>query len=339
MREYHHYSLVNHTTFGIDAVTDRFVEYESVDELLSLLPDLQNTPFLQIGAGSNLLFTKPFHGIILHSGIKGISVKEDDDSVLLKAASGEVWDDVVSYAVKHGWSGMENLSAIPGEVGASAVQNIGAYGVEAKDLIVEMEALEVKTGQIYVIPNGDCCYGYRHSIFKDLWKGRFIILSVTYRLQKSFVPKLDYGNIRTELERNLGENYEGILTLSQLRETIVNIRHAKLPDPKVLGNAGSFFMNPVISRDLHMLLEKQGFIVPFYEVDEDRVKVPAGWLIEQCGWKGRRIGNVGVYEKQALILVNHGGASGEEIVALSDAICQDVKSKFGITIHPEVNFI
>lgn len=339
MKEYHHYSLTDHTTFGIEAVADRFVEYESVNELLSLLPELQKTPFLQIGAGSNLLFTKPFSGIVLHSGMKGISVRENGEQVLLKAASGEVWDDVVAYAVNHGWSGMENLSAIPGEVGASAVQNIGAYGMEAKDLIVEMEALEVSTGQIQVIPNEACCYGYRHSIFKDLWKGRFILLSVTYRLQKTFMPKLDYGNIRTELERKWGADYEKQLTLAKLREVITDIRHAKLPDPKVLGNAGSFFMNPVVSRDLHMLLEKSGLTLPFYDVDEDRVKIPAGWLIEQCGWKGRRVGNAGVYEKQALILVNHGGATGQEIVELSDAICRDVKLKFGITIRPEVNFL
>lgn len=339
MKVYHNHSLTEHTTFGVEAVADTFFEYESIDELVSILPSLCETPFLHIGAGSNLLFTKSFKGIVLHSGLKGISVKDDGETVLLKAYSGEVWDDVVSYAVEHGWSGMENLSLIPGEVGASAVQNIGAYGVEVKDLIVEMEAMEISTGQIHVIPNEACCYGYRHSIFKDQWKGRFIILSVTYRLKKHFAPKLDYGNIRTELERKFGDHYEELLTLSQLRETIVAIRNAKLPDPKVLGNAGSFFMNPVISRDLHMLLEKAGFSIPFYEVDEDRVKVPAGWLIDQCGWKGVRMGNAGVYEKQALILVNHGGATGEEIVALSDAICLDVKSKFGITIRPEVNFI
>ncbi|MCF0159599.1 MAG: UDP-N-acetylmuramate dehydrogenase [Bacteroidaceae bacterium] len=339
MKDYRNHSLLQHTTFGIEATADRFVEYETVEELLSLLPALRETAHLQIGAGSNLLFVGPFHGIVLHSGLKGISVQEEGDAVLLKAASGEVWDDVVAYAVEHGWSGMENLSAIPGEVGASAVQNIGAYGAEAKDLIVEMEAVEWATGQLHVIRHDECRYAYRQSIFKNEWKGRFIIVSVTYRLQKQFVPQLDYGNIRAELERRLGGDYERKLTLPLLRQVVMDIRRAKLPDPKVLGNAGSFFMNPVISKAQYELLRAAGHNPPFYGVDDDHVKIPAGWLIEQCGWKGRRVGRVGVYEKQALILVNHGGATGEEVVALSDAICRDVKDKFGITIKPEVNFI
>lgn len=339
MKEYQDHSLLHHTTFGIDAKTSRFVEYESVADLQALLPELRNTPFMQIGAGSNLLFTRDFEGIILHSGLKGIEVKDDGDTVLLRAFSGETWDDVVAYAVQNGWSGMENLSAIPGEVGASAVQNIGAYGAEAQELIVEMDALEWATGQIRTIYHDECQYGYRQSIFKNAWKGRFIILSVTYRLQKHFVPRLDYGNIRAELEKRLGADYEQHVTLPVLRQTVVDIRNSKLPDPKILGNAGSFFMNPVISKDFYMLLEKAGFQLPFYEVDEERVKIPAGWLIDQCGWKGQRIGRVGVYEKQALILVNHGGASGAEVVALSDTICKDVKEKFGITIKPEVIFV
>lgn len=339
MKDFQHYSLKKHTTFGIDATARRFVEYETVDELMSLLPELRTTAFLQIGAGSNLLFTRDYDGIILHSGLKGIAILQDNETVLLKAASGEVWDDVVAYTVQQGWSGMENLSAIPGEVGASAVQNIGAYGAEVQELIVEIEALEVATGKVCVISREDCCYAYRQSIFKNQWKGRFIILSVTYRLQHEFAPRLDYGNIRAELEKRLGADYEQQVTLSVLRQVVVDIRRSKLPDPAVLGNAGSFFMNPVISRDLLMLLQKAGFEIPSYEVDEDRVKIPAGWLIDQCGWKGRQMGAAGVYEKQALILVNHGGATGSEVVALSDAVCKDVKDKFGIIIKPEVNFI
>ena len=338
MKEFQNHSLLQHTTFGIDAKASRYIEYYTEDELQGLLLDLRNTPFLHIGGGSNLLFTQDYEGTILHSGIKGISVEENGDEVLLRAASGEVWDDVVAYAVSNGWSGMENLSLIPGEVGASAVQNIGAYGVEAKDLITKVETLEVATGNKRVFTNEECQYAYRHSIFKQELKGQYIVLAVTYRLSKTFTPKLDYGNIRSELERqNIDLN---TLTPAHIRQVIIDIRNAKLPDPKNLGNAGSFFMNPVISKELHMLLQNDlALEIPFYEVDEYRVKVPAGWLIEHCGWKGCKMGNVGVYEKQALILVNHGGASGNEVVQISDAICKDVKEKFGISIHPEVNFI
>lgn len=339
MKEFENISLLPYTTFGVDAKAAKLIEYDTLEELLQLLPTLATCPWLHIGAGSNLLFLRDYPGVILHSGLKGITVQEQDTEVLLKAASGEVWDDVVAYAVNRGWSGMENLSAIPGEVGASAVQNIGAYGVEAQDLIVEMEAVEVATGQVVTIQRDQCAYGYRQSIFKNQWKGKYIIISVTYRLQKTFTPKLNYGNIRQELERVLGADYEQQVTLAQLRQTIIEIRNSKLPDPKVLGNAGSFFMNPVIGRDLYMLIEKTNIQMPFYDVDKEHVKIPAGWLIDQCGWKGKRVGNVGVYEKQALILVNYGGGTGQEIAQLSAQICADVKEKFGLTIHSEVNFI
>lgn len=339
MKEFENISLLPYTTFGVDAKAAKLIEYETLEELLQVLPTLAARPWLHIGAGSNLLFLQDYPGVILHSGLKGITVQEQDAEVLLKAASGEVWDDVVAYAVNRGWSGMENLSAIPGEVGASAVQNIGAYGVEAQDLIVEMEAVEVATGRVVTIQRDQCAYGYRQSIFKNRWKGKYIITSVTYRLQKAFAPKLNYGNIRQELERVLGAGYEQQVTLAQVRQTIIEIRNSKLPDPKVLGNAGSFFMNPVIGRDLYMLIEKTNIQMPFYDVDKEHVKIPAGWLIDQCGWKGKRVGNVGVYEKQALILVNYGGGTGQEIAQLSEQICADVKEKFGLTIHSEVNFI
>lgn len=339
MKDINHFSLLHHTTFGVEAEARRFVEFETVDELRMLLPLLQNQPFWVMGGGSNLLFLGSYEGSVVHSALKGIQVQDEGDTVLLTVASGEVWDDVVAYAVQEGWSGMENLSAIPGEVGASAVQNIGAYGVEVQELIVQIEAMEVATGQILTIPVQDVCYAYRQSAFKNRWKNRFVILSVTYRLQKSFQPRLDYGNIRSALKEQLGDQYEQQLTPALLRQVIVEIRRQKLPDPKVLGNAGSFFMNPVIGREALMLLENTGLMLPYYDVDEDRVKIPAGWLIEQCGWKGRRMGRVGVYDKQALILVNYGGATGQEVADLSEAICNDVKRRFGLTIRPEVNFI
>lgn len=339
MKEYQNYSLLRHHTFGMDVRASRFVEYETVEELQQLLPGLNGQPFLHIGGGSNLLFRNDYCGTVLHSGLRGMTYRMDGADVLLRAAAGEVWDDVVAYAVGHGWSGMENLSAIPGEVGASAVQNIGAYGVEAKDLIVTVEAVEVSTGQCCQFTNAECHYGYRQSIFKQEWRGRYIITAVTYRLSSAFIPRLDYGNIRAELERTYGADYEKRLTPEVLRQVVTAIRKAKLPDPVRLGNAGSFFMNPVVGRPLFEVLQEDWPDMPYYELDEDRVKLSAGWMIDRCGWKGRTLGRAGVYERQALILVNHGGATGDEIIALSDAVRADVKMKFGVDIHPEVNII
>lgn len=339
MKEYQNYSLLRHHTFGMDVRASRFVEYETVEELQQLLPGLNGQPFLHIGGGSNLLFRNDYCGTVLHSGLRGMTYRMDGADVLLRAAAGEVWDDVVAYAVGHGWSGMENLSAIPGEVGASAVQNIGAYGVEAKDLIVTVEAVEVSTGQCCQFTNAECHYGYRQSIFKQEWRGRYIITAVTYRLSSAFIPRLDYGNIRAELERTYGADYEKRLTPEVLRQVVTAIRKAKLPDPAELGNAGSFFMNPVVGRPLFEVLLEDWPDMPYYELDEDRVKLSAGWMIDRCGWKGRTLGRAGVYDRQALILVNHGGATGDEIIALSDAVRADVKMKFGVDIHPEVNII
>lgn len=339
MKEYQNYSLLRHHTFGMDVRASRFVEYETVEELQQLLPALNGQPFLHIGGGSNLLFRNDYCGTVLHSGLRGMTYRMDGADVLLRAAAGEVWDDVVAYAVGHGWSGMENLSAIPGEVGASAVQNIGAYGVEAKDLIVTVEAVEVSTGQCCQFTNAECHYGYRQSIFKQEWRGRYIITAVTYHLSSAFIPRLDYGNIRAELERTHGADYEKRLTPEVLRQVVTAIRKAKLPDPARLGNAGSFFMNPVVGRPLFEVLQEDWPDMPYYELDEDRVKLSAGWMIDRCGWKGRTLGRAGVYDRQALILVNCGGATGDEVIALSDAVRADVKMKFGVDIHSEVNII
>lgn len=338
MRIEKNYSLLKHNTFGIDAKCHRFVEYETVEEAQQVTEMLAaDEPLLIVGEGSNLLLTGDFQGTVVHSAIKGIeSALTANGDILLKAGSGETWDDVVACCVENGWQGAENLSLIPGEVGASAVQNIGAYGAEVKDLITEVEAVEIATGRISTFSRESCAYGYRDSKFKHEWKNHYLITHVTYRLRTVGAPlNVAYGNIQAELDkRGIAEP-----TLKQLREVIIAIRREKLPDPKVEGNAGSFFMNPVIDREVFESLQHQYPDMPHYNIDEAHEKVPAGWLIDQCGWKGRTVGRAGVHAKQALVLVNRGGATGEEVVQLCNAICQDVKSKFGILISPEVNII
>lgn len=331
------YSLLSHNTFGMDIKASLFIEYTSVEELKEILRRylLDEGCWFHIGGGSNLLFKGDYPGIILHSAIKGYEIlEENEQEVIVRVGAGEVWDDFVAYSVEKGWYGAENLSLIPGEVGASAVQNIGAYGMEAKDLIVNVETVEVATGEERIFTNAECAYAYRESAFKLSLKGKYIITKVSYRLKKTPCYHLDYGNVRAELEKS------GIaLTLSNVREVIIKIREGKLPDPKVQGNAGSFFMNPIISRVQFEALLAEYPQMPHYEVDAERVKIPAAWMIDQCGWKGKRLGNAGVHDKQALVLVNAGGATGEEVIRLSEAIQKSVFDKFGIRISPEVNFI
>lgn len=338
MKDIKNYNLLNHNTFGISGNCRRFVEFDNVDELQTCVRSItaEDKPLLIIGGGSNLLLTRDFPGLVLHSAIMGREVvKESDGKVWLRCGSGEIWDDIVAYAVEKGWHGAENLSLIPGEVGASAVQNIGAYGAEAKDLIAKVEAVEVATGNVVEFSNEDCRYAYRQSRFKNEWKDHYVITYVTYCFSLDFCPDLDYGNIRHALEE------QGISkpTAQQLRQTIINIREAKLPDPKVTGNAGSFFMNPVVGHDVYERLAAQYEGMPHYVVDADHIKIPAGWMIEQCGWKGASLGRAGVHDRQALVLVNRGGATGEEVVTLYKRIIEDVRAKFGIEIHPEVNVI
>lgn len=338
MKDIKNYNLLNHNTFGISGNCRRFVEFDNVDELQTCVRSItaEDKPLLIIGGGSNLLLTRDFPGLVLHSAIMGREVvKESEGKVWLRCGSGETWDDTVAYAVEKGWHGAENLSLIPGEVGASAVQNIGAYGAEAKDLITKVEAVEIATGNVVEFSNEDCRYAYRQSRFKNEWKDHYVITYVTYCFSLDFCPDLDYGNIRHSLEE------QGISkpTAQQLRQTIINIREAKLPDPKVTGNAGSFFMNPVVGRDVYERLAAQHEGMPHYVVDADHIKIPAGWMIEQCGWKGASLGRAGVHDRQALVLVNRGGATGEEVVTLYKRIIEDVRAKFGIEIHPEVNVI
>ena len=337
MKDERNYSLKEHNTFGIDAKCRRFIEFEDDEEAFEVAEILRKSalPYIIIGGGSNLLLTKDFDGIVVRSGIKGHYFEEDFTCERMTCGSGEVWDDMVATSIKAGYYGLENLSLIPGDVGASAVQNIGAYGVEAKDFILCVWMVEIATGKPWMIGNEECEYGYRQSRFKQDWKNRFLITRVTYGLARTFRPRLDYGNIRSELERR------GITepTAEQVRDVIIDIRNAKLPDPKVEGNAGSFFMNPVVTRNRYEKLAALYPDMPHYKVDSRHEKIPAGWMIEQCGWKGKSLGRAGVHDKQALVLVNRGGATGAEIVALSDAIRKDVKARFGIDIHPEVNII
>jgi len=310
--------------------------FDTVAEAQKVLPKLasDNERLLILGGGSNLLLTGDFDGTVVHSHIMGMERHEDgEEQVLLRCGSGLVWDEVVAQCVAEGLYGAENLSLIPGEVGASAVQNIGAYGAEVKDLITTVEAVEVGTGRIVHFTNAQCEYAYRQSRFKRDWKNHFFITYVTYRLCRTFVPHLDYGNIKAAL----AEKAITVPTPIELRQAIIDIRNAKLPDPKVEGNAGSFFMNPIVQRSKFEALQALYPDMPHYIIDAERVKIPAGWMIEQCGWKGKALGRAGVHHKQALVLVNKGGAEGRDVLALCHRIQGDVKAKFGIDIFPEVN--
>lgn len=329
-------SLFPYNTFGIDVKTDFFVEYDSVCDLKTILQSelLKSNSILPIGSGSNLLFLNDFKGVVLHSKIDSILiVREDDAKVYLEVGSGVVWDDLVAHCVANGWGGLENLSLIPGEVGAAAVQNIGAYGVEVQDVIVEVNAIEIETGICKTFLKEECLYGYRDSIFKNSLKGQFIICSVVFCVQKKAVFQLNYQYLEDEVLKN------GPLNLSNVRQTIISIRESKLPDTKVQGNAGSFFMNPVLSKSQFELLQQKYPQIPHYFVSETQEKVPAAWLIDQCGWKGKQLGNAGVHTQQPLVLVNRGGATGVEIVALAEQIQASILERFGVELRAEVNYI
>lgn len=335
MRIEQNYSLEHYNTFHIPAKTRWFMEYESEEELNRILRDeyFQECVSLHIGEGSNLLFINDFNGIIIHSQIKGITVAEDGpESVLLRVGAAEHWDDVVAYAVANGWGGIENLSHIPGETGAAAVQNIGAYGVEIKDVVEAVEAYNRLTFEKHVFANEACHYAYRHSFFKEQDHDPYIVTYVILRLQKNPVCKLDYGNLMDALK-------DKSLSLQSVRDAVIGIRRSKLPDPDELGNAGSFFINPVIPGEQFDELKEKYPGIPSYLLPGGYVKVPAGWLIEQCGFKGKRSGRTGVYEKQALVIVNHGGATGEEIASFAESIRRAVNEKFGVLLVPEVKYV
>ena len=338
MKRYTGISLRPYNTFGIDVRAQCMLQYDSVQELQHIVSHRDGMlaePVLHIGGGSNLLFLDDFPGTILFSNIRHLDVvHEDSESLTVNVGAGMVMDDFIALCVGRGWYGLENLSLIPGQVGASAVQNIGAYGVEAADHIVAVHCVSLRDGSVRVFPNAECNYSYRHSIFKEEGtRGRYAVVSVDYRLSKTFVPRLDYGGIRSALETQTP------LTAQKLRETVIEIRRQKLPDPQVLGNAGSFFMNPIIPKARFEALRQRYPDIPSYVVDEEHVKVPAGWMIEKCGWKGRSLGQAAVHDRQALVLVNKGGATGADIVRLCETVRAAVMETFGIEISPEVNFI
>ncbi len=326
-------SLKDHNTFGMDVKADRMVDWSTPDELKSILADLEG-PVLMMGGGSNLLFMSDFNGTVLHSSVTTIDILGiTNDHVHIRVGSGVVWDDFVAWCAVNGYWGVENLSAIPGEVGASAVQNIGAYGVEAKDVIDTVQTICLADGSERDFINTECRYGYRQSIFKNELKGQYAVAYVIFTLSRKPVPRLGYGALEQEVERLGGPSLENI------RQAVISIRDSKLPDPDVLGNAGSFFMNPVITEQDFNIIRSSYPDVPSYPAADGMIKVPAGWLIEKSGWKGRSLGPAAVYEKQALVLVNKGGATGADIKRLADTIIEDVRQKFGITLSTEVNYI
>ncbi|MDP3930512.1 MAG: UDP-N-acetylmuramate dehydrogenase [Bacteroidota bacterium] len=335
---YQNISLKPYNTFGIDVKASQFVTVKTVEEVQVLCTafNLAERKKLVLGGGSNLLLTQDFDGMAVQIDLKGMDkIKEDDDFVWIKAMSGEAWHNLVMFSVNNAWYGLENLSLIPGCVGAAPMQNIGAYGAEIKDTFEELFAVEIESGKLVKFTNAECKFGYRESIFKNEVKDKYIIVSVTFKLQKQGKLNVQYGAIQETLHA------KGIVSpsIKDVSDAVIAIRSAKLPDPKVLGNSGSFFKNPEINASDYELLKAKFPTIPGYPLPNNLVKVPAGWLIEYCGFKGRRIGNTGAHKDQALVLVNYGEATGNEIYAMAMLIQETVKNTFGITITPEVNII
>ena len=332
-------SLQPYNSFGFNAVAKYFVEINDIQQLETLVSTdvFKQEKHLVLSGGNNVLFQDDvFDGLVIFINTKGIEIlREDGNEVVVRAQAGEDWPDFEKFTINKGWYGLENLAHIPGKVGAAPVQNIGAYGMELKDSFLQCEAFELETGKTKVFGKEECCFGYRESIFKNELKGQYVITSVDFLLKKNAPLHLDYGNIKAYLEQN------GIVnpTLQQLHNAICAIRDAKLPDVKQIGSAGSFFKNPVISTERFESLQNTYPTIPHYPDANGMVKVPAGWLIEQAGWKGWRNEHVGVYERQALVLVHYGGGNGHDIVDLARKIQVSVEAKFGIHISPEVNFV
>ena len=337
------YDLTKLNTFGVSARAKFFIELNNEFDLkeLFLSPIFKNNEKLFLGGGSNILFTKDFDGIIILNKIRGIEIlKEDNTSVLIRAMGGEVWNDLVNFAVDNEYWGIENLALVPGTVGAAPMQNIGAYGVELKDTLENVEAFDITTGDKKVFTKEECEFGYRDSVFKNKLKGRYFIFSITLKLSKIPKRNVTYKVLQDYLENLSAQAGNKIETksLKDISDAVANIRRSKLPDPKIIGNAGSFFKNVFTTKEKVQSLLEEFTDLPYFEED-NLVKIPAGWLIEQCGWKGKSVGNVGVHDKQALVLVNHGGASGEEIKNLAEQIIKSVYEKFGLKLIPEVNLI
>ncbi len=332
------YSLEKLNTFHIDASAKYFCEVASIEdikEVLSAHKFLKQSKLI-LGGGSNLLFTKDFDGIVIKNNLKGINlIKEDVDFYYVKASAGEVWHQLVMHCINNNYAGLENLSLIPGNVGASPMQNIGAYGSEIKDSFYELEAFHLNDKTIHTFNNADCKFGYRESVFKHELKNQFIITSVTFKLNKNPLYNIKYGAIEKELE-TMGVKD---LSIQAISKAVCNIRNSKLPNPEVIGNAGSFFKNPEIIKSKYKNLKNEFPDIVGYDLENGNVKLAAGWLIEQCGWKGKSFGDAGVHKLQALVLVNYVNAKGNEIFDLSEKIMNSVKEKFGVDLEREVNII
>jgi UDP-N-acetylmuramate dehydrogenase len=330
--------LRQYNTLGIDAIASHFATFTSVDELGELIeknPVKGVTPLI-LGGGSNMLFKNHVNGLVLKNDIPGLDiVKEDTNHIYVKTGAGENWHGFVQYCLQRNWAGVENLSLIPGCVGASPMQNIGAYGVEIREVFEELEAWHIHDNKIHIFSANDCAFGYRESVFKGKYRNQYIILNVTYRLNKKPRFNTSYGAIEQELER-MGVQQVSIQAISQ---AVINIRTSKLPDPAKIGNAGSFFKNPSVAATVYEQLKRQFPGIVGYPNTDGTIKLAAGWLIEQSGWKGYRRGDAGVHEKQALVLVNYGNASGKDIYDLSEDVMKSVKAKFGVTLEREVNVV
>lgn len=335
IKEYINHPLRDLNSFHVEERAERVITFDQKEDLEQIFAEghtLDN--WYVLGGGNNILFTRRFGGTLIKPVGKNITIKANlDDSVIVEAEAGVEWDDMVEWSVERELWGMENLSLIPGTVGAAPVQNIGAYGAEAKDVIERVHYYDAKERRHHTMGNAECRFAYRESIFKHELRGKAIITSVEFRLSKSQQPSLGYGDLAKEVEAR------GRVTLKNIREAVCSIRRSKLPDTAVLGNAGSFFKNPIVNKDVSEKLKQEYDNMPVYPVSEQNCKLAAGWLIDQAGLKGYRQGNVGVHERQALVLVNFGGATGEEVISLSELVRERVKEKFGITIDPEVNIL
>ena len=333
----HNYSLKNHNTFGIDAKAREFVAVHSVEELKTVLSENKDKNKFILGGGSNMLLTGDVDALVIHIDLKGIQiVREDHDHVWLEAQAGETWHDFVLYCIENNYGGIENMSLIPGNVGTTPIQNIGAYGREIKDTFISCDALEMETLQMRTFVLDECAFGYRESIFKNAVKGQYIITSVVFRLTKhNHKINIEYGDIKAELA---AKNIESP-TIKDVSDAVIAIRQSKLPDPKELGNSGSFFKNPIIPKSQFDAIHEKFPDMKFFPVSDQFVKVPAGWLIEHAGFKGKRFGNAGMHKNQALVLVNYGDATGDELLSVSKMVQTAVYEKFGIMIEAEVNIV
>ena len=332
------YPLLKLNTFGIDVKAKYFTSINTINELIEVTKTnvFKDLELLILGGGSNILFTKDFDGLVILNNIKGKEIiEQNQQSIFLKIGAGENWHELVMYCVDNGWGGIENLSLIPGNTGTAPMQNIGAYGVEIKETFIELEALEISSGKIVKFNNSDCEFGYRESVFKNKMKNQYIILNITLELKKNPVLNINYGDVKAILESQNIKNP----AIKEVSNAIISIRQSKLPDPKKIGNSGSFFKNPIVSLNLLELIKKKYPNVVNYEINENEFKIAAGWLIERAGWKGKKFNNYGIHEKQALVLVNYGLANGMEIFELSEKIILDIKDKFGIKLEREVNII